>query len=93
MDNAYNYFGDTITSVAGEDIIAQIEAIIGDQIVIKQITMISASAFTFNMNGGSWANTVYEDVDSRHKISLTDVTISKIVIIEDAIDIFVAVLF
>ena len=93
MNNAYNYFGDTITSVADTDIISQIESIIGKQITIKQITMISASAFTFNMNGGSWANTVYEDVDSRHKVSLTDVTISKINIIEYAIDIFVAVLF
>ena len=90
----YNYYSDTLTSVAGEDLLTQIEAAIGDSpILVKEITMIATSAFTFKINGQSWANSVYEDADTKHKVSLTNVGLTAIVIVEDAIDIFIAILF
>ena len=91
--SSYNYYGDTLTSVAGQDLLTQIEAVIEDQIVIKEITMIASSAFTFKTNGQSWANSVYEDADTKHKVSLTNVGLTSVIIVEDAIDIFIAILF
>lgn len=88
------YYGDTLTSSAGADLFDQIKTATGKtEVVAKQITMISSSAFTFKTNGNAWANGVYLDTDSRYKLSLTDVAISSIIIVEDAIDIFIAILF
>jgi len=88
------YYGDTLTSSAGADLFDQIKSATGKtEIVAKQITMISSSQFTFKTNGNAWANGVYLDTDSKYKMSLTDVAISSIVIVEDAISIFIAILF
>ena len=88
-----NYYGDTLTSVAGEDLIEQIETATGKRVVVKQLTMIASSAFTFKINGESWVNSVYEDTDTKHKVSLTNIGLTAIIIIEDAIDIYISVLF
>ena len=88
------YYGDTLTSSAGADLFDQIKSATGKtEVVAKQITMISSSQFTFKTNGNAWANGVYLDTDSKYKMSLTDVAISSIVIVEDAISIFIAILF
>lgn len=88
------YYGDTLTSGAGADLFDQIKTATGKtEIVAKQITMISSSAFTFRTNGNAWANSLYLDTDSRYKMSLTDVAISSIVTVEGSISIFIAILF
>ena len=89
-----SYYSDTLTSVAGADLIAQIEAATGKEaIVVKQLTMIASSAFTFKINGETWVNSVYEDSDTKHKVSLTDIGLTAIIVVENAIDIFIAILF
>lgn len=94
MEGKLNYYGDTLTSVAGADLFDQIKTATNlTQVVAKQITMISSASFTFKVNGEAWANSVYLDTDSRYKVSLTNVAISSIVVVEDAIDIFIAILF
>ena len=93
MVERLSYYSDTLTSVAGVDLIAQIETATGQQIVVKELTMIATSAFTFKINGETWVNSVYEDADTKHKVSLTNIGLTKIIIVEDAIDIFIAVLF
>ena len=90
----FNYYSDTLTSAAGEDLLTQIETAIDDSpILVREITMIATSAFTFKTNGQAWANSVYEDADTKHKVSLTNVGLTSVIIVEDAIDIFIAILF
>lgn len=94
MEGKLNYYGDTLTSTAGADLFDQIKTATGkEQIVAKQITMISSASFTFSVNGETWVNSVYLDTDSRYKVSLTNVAISSIVVVENAVAIFIAILF
>lgn len=95
---ALSYYADTLTTTVGEDLFDQIKVATGynddgEYITAKQITMISSSSFSFKVNGESWINTTYQDVDLKYKVSLTDVSISSIIPQEDAIDIFIAILF
>jgi len=94
MSDALNYYGDTLTSSAGVDLFDQIKVATSfDIIVAKEITMVSDTAFTFKTNGKAWVNSVYEDADTKHKVSLTNVRISSVIVVEGSIDIFIGILF